>query len=53
MNITNVKFPYYRNVPNKNNNLSIKTEFYSHEDYIKYLNIDPIKHIYMLDYETE
>lgn len=45
MSINNIKFPYHRNVPDESGNLKVITEWISHEDYIKYLHIDPLKHL--------
>ena len=48
MNVSDIKFPYYRNVPDKNGTLTVKKEWVRYADYVKYLHIDPIKHINML-----
>ena len=48
MDVNNLLFPYHRNVPDKNGNLTVVTDYLSYNDYVNNLHIDPIQYINML-----
>ena len=48
MDINNLLFPYHRNVPDKNGNLTVVTDQLSYNEYVNNLHIDPIQYINML-----
>lgn len=49
MDVNNLLFPYHRNVPDKNGNLTVVTDYLSYNDYVNNLHIDPIQYINMLN----
>ena len=48
MDINKLLFPYHRNVPNEDGNLTVVTDYLSYNDYVNNLHIDPIQYINML-----
>ena len=48
MDLNKILFPYYKNVPDKNGNLTVVTDYLSYDEYVNNLHIDPIQYINML-----